>query len=447
MSWLILTFCPMSTAADTISEAYTRDTILHVVEPGDNLTRIAERYRQQTCHYAFGDLLTDIRRVNDLDSDLLRPGRRLLIPVGREDSPPVVSNPVAAGAPLHGIYLTGPMCGTNALLTLVDRFIAVGGNGIVFDAKDIDGGVCYSSQHSLASWGLGRRAPVIPSLDDLIRRLHARRLHVVARVACFLDGELGRRQPELALADTCGNLWGERGQIWVDPANPRVRAYAIALAVELAAAQVDEVQFDYVRFPTNGWQGDDKRDVRATAAHRRQVITSFLQEARSALADYPVQLSADLYGIMAYGRAADQAATGQHIADIAACVDVICPMVYPSHFGTGFAGYDRPADHPAHFVAEGCRRFARQASGGARIRPWLQAFSYKAGDYNENYVLAQIIGARNARTSGWCLWNPASRYDVALSALQTAFPAPTPLHMVMSLQAVSPAVTTISATR
>jgi hypothetical protein len=154
----------------------------------------------------------------------------------------------------------------------------------------------------------------------------------------------------------------------------------------------------------------------AAAAYRRRIISSFLREARLALSAYPVTIAADLYGVMAWGRTIDEAATGQHIPSIAEQVDVVCPMVYPSHYGRGFAGVDRPADHPADFVAAGCRRFKELAAGRAAIRPWLQAFPYGVKHYDHHYVLAQVQGALSAGADGWCLWNPSGRYDVALDA-------------------------------
>lgn len=390
------------------------DTLSHVVEAGENLGIIAARYRHLSRHYTLKEFLSDIWQVNALTSDLLRPGRELLIPLGRIRNGPLVVEPVNEGATLRGIYLPGPACGTAAVFERIDRFIAAGGNAVVIDGKDIDGGVTFASCQNLASWGRERQRPLISRLPELLGRLHAQRLYVAVRIACFLDGELGRRRPDLALTDSLGAPWTEKDQVWIDPAQPEVRSYLLGLAVELARLEVDEIQFDYVRFPTNGWPGGLAGDHRAAAAYRRQVISSFLREARLALADYPVCIAADLYGVMAWGRTVDEAATGQHIPSIAQHVDVICPMVYPSHYRQGFSGVDRPADHPAAFVAEGCRRFRELAGGHAAIRPWLQAFPYGVGRYDHRYVLAQVEGALKVGADGWCLWNPAGRYEAVL---------------------------------
>jgi len=404
------------------------DTLIHRVQPGDTLNRLAVRYRAQAGWYGQADCLAAIREANGLqDSNLLRVGQALRIPCHQAPPPPRAAAAVKDGAPLHGLYLPAPICGFEAVFARVDSFTAAGGNAVVFDAKDIDGGVSFRSAHPLAVWGKGRSAPVIADLADLVRRLHQRDLYVVGRLALFLDGELGRQRPDLALQDSTGAPWTERDCAWLDPTAPAVRDYLTTLALELVGAGVDEVQIDYVRFPTNGWRGDWQGDPDRTAARRRAVITDFVAALHDTLAGAGVVLSADLFGIMAWGRTADLALTGQHVPSLAPYLDVICPMIYPSHFGPGFDGLDNPGDHPETMIAEGVRRFREQAGPGTPVRPWLQAFSWRVRDYDAGYVRAQIDAAAAAGAAGWCLWNPAGRYEVAVAGLQAApLPLPSP---------------------
>ena len=425
------------------------DPLLHTVKAGDTLIKICSEYRTRTNHYSLNDLLNDLRRTNNLQGNLLQIGQKLEIPVLPVQPAPLVAARVAAGAEVRGIYLTGPACGVSSVWQRIDHFIEAGGNAVVFDAKDIDGGVSYRSGHPLAGWGKGRAAPVISSLPELMERCDRRGLYVIARVALFLDGELGRQRPDLALTDGEGRPWTERGCTWMDAANPEVRQYNLALARELAAAGVDEIQFDYVRFPTNGWREqwavDDPGDLEQIAVRRRQVITSFLAEARNALHGLNVRVSADLYGIMAWGRLEDLALTGQHVPSIAQVVDVICPMIYPSHFGQGFEGRRRPGDDPEYFIGEGTRRFAEQAAGQAEIRPWLQAFPFLVTSYDGQYIETQIETSRKSGGAGWCLWNPACNYQTALEVLpglcdDPALPAGAGLPLVAATPPPAPAV-------
>lgn len=395
--------------------------LVHTVQSGDTLIKICSQYRAQTNHYSLTEMMNGIRHENNLQSHLLRIGQKLEIPVLPPENPAVVQTRVNDGQEMRGIYLTGPACGVSTVWRRVDNFIAVGGNAVIFDAKDIDGGVSYRSQHPLANWGKGRSVPVISSLPEMMRRFDSRELYVVARLALFLDGELGKQRPDLALQGPDGAPWTERGCSWINSAHPEVRQYNLALAQELAQAGVDEIQFDYVRFPTNGWKenwaSDEPADIEAVAMKRREIISDFLKEARAFLEPYDVKISADLYGIMAWGRMEDLALTGQHVPTIASLVDIICPMIYPSHFGPGFEGRRRPGDDPEYFIGEGTRRFVELAAGQAEIRPWLQAFPYRVSSYDSQYISTQITASRNSGGAGWSLWNPACRYTVALAAL------------------------------
>lgn len=404
--------CPLAQGAPAPA-----DTLSYLVQDGDSLIKICGQFRDQTGHYSLTDMLTDIRTTNAMTSNFLRIGQTLRIPIVVEVPGRQVEERVSAGAELRGMYLSGPACGVSSVLDRVDRFIAVGGNAVVFDAKDIDGGVSFYSRHHLAKWGQDRSAPVISSLPDMVRRFQDRGLYVVARIALFLDGELGRQRPDLALRDSTGAVWTERGCVWLDPAHEEVRQYNLTLAAELARAGVDEIQFDYMRFPTNGWRGDWQGDLAATARLRCQVIEDFLIVARDTIDQYGVKLSADLYGIMAWDRVEDRALTGQHVATIAKYVDVICPMIYPSHFGPGFEGRKRPGDDPEYFIGEGTRRFAELALGQAEIRPWLQAFPFRVTNFDGQYIATQVLAARAAGGQGWCLWNPSCRYTEALAVM------------------------------
>jgi len=439
---LILILMVPGAKAATRNESPT--PLIHTVKAGDTLIRICGEYRQRTNHYSLTDLMNDIRHANNLQSNLLRIGQDLTIPVLPREEYPRVAKTVAQGAEMRGIYLTGPACGVSSVWQRVDRFIEAGGNAVVFDAKDIDGGVSFHSRHPLARWGKGRPSPVISSLPDMMERFDRRGLYVVARLALFLDGELGRQRVDLALRDSTGNPWQERGCAWIDAAAPEVLDYNLTLALELAEAGVDEIQFDYVRFPTNGWREDwstgGELDLQQTADHRRAVIAAFLTAVRDSLHDRQVKLSADLYGIMAWGRTADLALTGQDVPTIASIVDVICPMIYPSHFGPGFEGRRHPGDDPEYFIGEGTRRFVELAAGRAEVRPWLQAFPYRVSSYDGSYITKQVQTARNAGSSGWCLWNPACRYQVALGVLPDLCGSPLePSGQALPVVAASPA--------
>ena len=424
----LVCLAPVPARATLVSTG--RDTLVYEVEPGDTLLGICAQVRGLTRHFGLNDLLLDVRSANDLDTGPLRIGRRLVIPVAKPNPGPQVAARVRDGAPLRGIYLSGPAAGVSSVLTRVDRFIEAGGNAVVLDAKDIDGALTYRSAHPWAGWGPGRTAPLIPSLDYLLERFEHQGLYVVARLAVFLDGRLGAEHPELVLRDAAGRPWLENGCTWLDPTCAAVRRYNLDLIVELAQAGVNEVQIDYIRFPTNGWHGGQDAAERGSAESRQQTITGFVRAAHDSLSRYATSLSVALFGITAWANPADLALTGQHVPALAGLVDAVYPMVYPSHFEPGFAGRSRPADCPGPVVSAAVQRFVEQVPAGTAVRPWLQAFPYGASHFDSDYLTAQILASDLAGADGWCFWNPSCRYSLLVESLQRSAAAGPPVAAV-----------------
>ena len=234
-------------------------------------------HRHLTNHYSLTDLLTAIRRANDLESNFLRIGQTLQIPVGQEPGFERVTDRMSDGAEMRGIYLTGPACGVSSVLARVDRFIAAGGNAVVFDAKDIDGGVSYLQP---ASSGLLGRRP--HRAGHLLAGRHDGPVRPARTVRGGPDRPVpGRRTgPPAAGPGPAGfhrRRLGRTG-LRLGRSRPSRRScdYNLALAAELARAGVDEIQFDYVRFPTNGWRGRlDRATWRRRPPGGASVITGF----------------------------------------------------------------------------------------------------------------------------------------------------------------------------
>ena len=180
---------------------------------------------------------------------------------------------------------------------------------------------------------------------------------------------------------------------------------------------VDEIQQDYVRFPTEG-DVEDAVFSFPDSLTREGVITGFIRRVRDRLKGSPIRLSADVFGIVAWGREVDKQATGQSISDLLDYLDVVSPMLYPSHFYGSFEGMDIPAEYPYYFLFEGCRSLRRFVDGrDVIIRPWIQAFTYRVDNFDSGYVAEQIRGAESGGGRGWLLWNSAMRYSLGLQAI------------------------------
>lgn len=201
------------------------------------------------------------------------------------------------------------------------------------------------------------------------------------------------------------------GERWVDPYSEEVWAYDIALANEVVSRGFDEVQFDYIRFPTDGENlGDASYRWRDPGMDKESAIASFLAFARERI---KAPISIDIYGANGWYRSG--ARTGQDVEMLARYVDVICPMFYPSHFEQGFLAQAPAVDRPWRIYRLGSLRNARIARGRVIVRPYVQAFymgvSYDKTWYNPDYVAREVKGVIQGENLGMTFWNNVDRYD------------------------------------
>ncbi len=264
---------------------------------------------------------------------------------------------------------------------------------------------------------INTKEPSGPKLDehirDVVQAFHNQGVWVIGRQVMFQDDNLAALKPELALKRASGQLWHDSGgRVWVDPSSQRVWNYNLEVAKQTLALGFDEINLDYVRFPTDGdvkairypaWDGKtSKEDVLANFA------SWFHRELRAA---YPnVVLSADVFG---YSFLKDNdVGMGQRLAKLAPNLDVVAPMVYPSHYSTGNFGFANPAQHPYEVVRQTLERGKPLLTGAPHtlVRPWLQDFNLGA-TYTAELVRAQMKAINDAGyTAGWMLWNPHNVY-------------------------------------
>jgi len=207
----------------------------------------------------------------------------------------------------------------------------------------------------------------------------------------------------------------------VDPTRPQVWSYLIGLAVEAALAGVDEIQWDYVRFPTDG---DLDRLVYPTGVSRGEAIAAFLAEARRAVAAAGAYTSADLFGFAALTRG--DMGIGHQLELVAEQVDFVSLMLYPSHFPPGAMGLSNPDRSPYETVARSLLA-AAQRIDRRKLRPWLQSFSLRS-PYGPQEVWEQIRAAEEMQVSGWLLWNPSGRYTTPRQLMMPAMEIQQALH-------------------
>ncbi len=383
-----------------------------------SIRAIALKVISHTSFYTIESLSNAIQRFNAVSAQIIPKDTLLFIP---SPLPPYMkvphNNQLPAIPKTIGIYYTGHVIGKESTLGLIEKYRAAGVNTIVFDAKDITGIANYRSAVPLVvQHNLHEKAP-IGNIDFLIRFLKERGIYTIARIAVFHDHLLYKKVPEYAIRTADGKPWNsDSNELWCDPTNRHVQNYAIALAEELADKGVDEIQFDYIRFPTKGGLS------RAALAHHDgrkapdEVIEHFLSRAHEVLSAKNVRLSVDLFGIVAWGKEIDVRKTGQRIERLAKFCDAISPMLYPSHFNDDFDGYKNPGDNPYYFIFEGTKKF-KSLANGTIIRPWLQAFRWRVSSYNEKYIIEQIRASDDAGGYGYLFWNASNNYETVFAAL------------------------------
>ena len=315
---------------------------------------------------------------------------------------------------VRGIYITGPIAGSpylDELLALTDNTEL---NAVVVDIKNDEGHLTYQSDGGTAA-EIGACARYIPDLPGLVETLKAHELYTIARISAFKDPVLAGARPELALCYQNGSPVSEGGgPAWVNPYEPKVWNYLEEIALDAAAAGFDEVQFDYVRFPTG--KSTDQVDYGPSAGDRSKAdaVAGFLESITAALHAKNVLVSADVFGAVIDSNT-DAALIGQDYTRLAGIVDYICPMIYPSHYSSGAFGLEVPDQAPYETVLGALLKSKAVLAGQeAGVRPWLQDFTatWVPGhlDYGAEELRAQIQAVYNAGYTDWLLWNGKNQY-------------------------------------
>ncbi|AHY46339.1 hypothetical protein RradSPS_1056 [Rubrobacter radiotolerans] len=283
-------------------------------------------------------------------------------------------------------------------------------NAIVVDVKD-GGYLTYPSEVPLAREAEATTEQ-IPDLEGFVDRIHDEGLYAIARLAVFQDDALPAARPDLAVQDssTGGNWYNYQGSAWTNPYQEEVRDYNVAIAKEAAEAGFDEIQFDYVRFPSDGEMANLEYGEE-TFPTQEATIAAFLEQAQRELEPTGAHISADVFGLVGIN---DDVGIGQVVSEMAPHLDVICPMVYPSHYPAGSYGFENPDRQPYEIIQYAMEDFKTkglEANPDLIIRPWIQDFEYLS-DYTTEDVRAQMQATYDSDLEGWLIWNAAGDYNL-----------------------------------
>lgn len=312
-----------------------------------------------------------------------------------------------------GIYLTGySVSATSSIEKFIELIEATELNTVVFDIKDATGFIQYDSQIPLVDEINADKDGRIDYLAGVIDLFHQHGIYVIARQVVFQDPVLSRAKPEWSINDIGGGLWRDwKGQTWVDPTVQEVWEYNMAITKEVIAAGADEINFDYIRFPSDG---PINRVVynNLNGRKRYQAMEEYFEYLDDNLMEEPAYIGVDFFGLTL-----DNVPTGfdlnigQRIIDARDHVHYIYPMTYPSHYPSGYAGVANPAASPYFIVSNS---YAHNddvlATSTTQFRTWIQAFNLGAV-YDGAMIRAQITATDEASsTAGWILWNARNFY-------------------------------------
>ncbi|MFA6029199.1 MAG: putative glycoside hydrolase [Elusimicrobiota bacterium] len=328
-----------------------------------------------------------------------------------EPDPDIASSvAISSGPAMRAVHLTAWVAGApKSRRAFLDKLKGTVVNTVVVPLKETDGRVYVPGVKSAAEYGTYEAA--IPDPEALLRDLRAQNLKAVARIVVFRDELLSRKHPEWAVRNPEGGVWRNQNRAaWMDPYRKVVWDYNLDLAVRAAELGFDEIQFDYIRFPTEG-NTRACRYVRSDHSRNSAIsnLVEFLRHARRRIDPTGKPISIAVFGMTTTSK--DDMGIGQEIDRLAPLVDYISPMMYPSHYYKGEYGLASPNREPYKIIHRGLRDAkSRLKEQAPKLRPYLQDFSLFGVRYGPQQVKAQILAAHLQGVESWILWNASNNY-------------------------------------
>lgn len=352
--------------------------------------------------------------------------------------------------PLKGIYMSQCVVGTPSFRDSMVKFIDESDvNAVVIDVKDFSGEIGFpttGAQFEEASMqNCGAR-----DMKEFVASLHEKGIYAIARMTVFQDPHYSARYPEQSVqsASRPGEPWEDhKGLNFVDVSSEPFWDYIVELSKETYAMGFDEINFDYIRYPSDG----PMKDAVYKNPNRAEAVERFWKHLHAELSPIGVVMSADLFGLVSSNTS--DLGIGQQLERALPYFDYIMPMVYPSHYPDGFNGYGDPNDYPYEVIKYEMDRavartiatetkvqtldgvpimktevvpatattatttvevatglFTKPAFDKKKIRPWLQDFDY-GKDYLPQDILAQTKATYDAGLTSWIFWDPANKYE------------------------------------
>ncbi len=323
-------------------------------------------------------------------------------------------------APIRGLYVNRFAAQSK---TKMAKLIAIADsteiNAFVIDIKD-EFGLNYNSDDPLVQKNGGTQTK-IANLKPLLDTLNAHGILPIARLVVFKDSVAARLNPGSTIRKPDGSAWRDRkGLTWVNPYANAIWEYNFRVAEEVVRMGFGEIQWDYIRFPEPYKSLPTQVFPEANGRSKPAALSEFLDQSKKRLDKLGVRTTADIFGLVSTVGGALE--IGQKWEPLVKSVDVVLPMVYPSHYPRGSFGIARPNADPYNIIhiaiSRGRERTEALGLKGERVRPWLQAFDLGQPRYGAHEIREQKRAVYDSGYEGWILWHPGTRYDHVLPALE-----------------------------
>ncbi len=325
-----------------------------------------------------------------------------------------------------GIYLRTDIVASSNFDSLLIKSKQAEINAIVFDIKDMKGRVYINVDNCPTLISLPGDLKI--NLQSVIEKIHKANMIAIARIVAFHNSRTAQADSAFCPMDSLGNRWveiNEKGPQWLDPSNVIVQKDLLALIDLVLRQDIDEIQFDYIRFPTQGdisaavfsyMRNDDRRyfaDSTFTKRTKADIIETFLKNVKNRYKDRKIYLTADIFAIVCWQNSMDIEKTGQDIIRMSKYLDAIHPMIYSSHFADNFGYRENVHNEPFDMVFQGIKRTRQKIRKRCKVIPYIQANSWQV-NYKKEYIAAQVAACKQAKADGFILWNATINYQKTL---------------------------------
>ncbi len=335
-----------------------------------------------------------------------------------EEAPVFVVTHVPTPSAVKAIYMTACVAGTPSWRERLKKLVNTTElNSIVVDIKDYTGTISFIDPHLQASGAGGCR---VKDMQEFIDELHKDAIYVIGRVTVFQDPYYAKLHPDLAIhSKATGGIWHDnKGLPFIDVGAKPYWDHVIDIATTSYALGFDEINFDYVRYPSDGNLKDMNTTWTVGSSTKAQMVKNFFEYLHEHLKDTGMTTSADLFGLTTV--AEDDLGIGQVLTNALPYFDYIDPMVYPSHFAAGTNGIKNPASNPYEIIKYSMSggiakeqafdiREGIATGTPSKLRPWIQDFDLGA-TYNAAEVRAQIKATYDVGLTSWLSWDASNKY-------------------------------------